>query len=683
MNAPTRWPSVGWTDDVRERRLASLETPIDQRLAAPVPLTPNPPARGRATTSLIELPHFGASARPEPESTRRRALLHAFAIAAIAFTLIYLGWRFFAGTIDLSVWWVAVPLFIAEAHNGFGLILFTVALWDVDAGPRVGPVKRTDWRVAVFIPTYNEPESVLLPTIAAAVALEPGHETWVLDDGRRPNIKRLAHALGAHYLTRPTNEHYKAGNLNHALASVRADIVAVLDADHVPLPGLLTNTLAYFDDPRVAVVQTPQDFYNSDSFEHEGGDGDQARFLEEAIFYRVIAPAKNRWGGAFWCGTGALLRVEAIDDVGGVATDSVTEDIQTTIRMNQRGWKAVFHNEVLARGLAPADAIQYWTQRHRWALGAMQVLRDDNPLLAPGLTPGQRLSFVTTLAGWFDSWRTLVFMLVPPLVLATGASPIDAPGRVYGPLFLLAFVSQFAALRLLARGRYPPLLSLLFEVLRLPAVLPATLALVTGGSRVFRVTPKAPEAGAAGRIPVPLLLRALLALAVGAELWFIATLLSWTPTVYAERAAAIGALAFNTLNIGLIVAAVRRIRAAEFAGERRWSVRLPVRLPARLDRRPCRVLDLSVTGALVELLPAGLDAEKPTHVLAIQLPNGVVELPCRVRGRRAGEGARILVGLEFEPGASTLVAEVALALMWGEAAPSSAQSTSAGLGMAA
>ena len=214
---------------------------------------------------------------------------------------------------------------------------------------------------------------MLLPTVAASVALRPTHETWVLDDGGRDEVRRMAEQLGARYLTRPDNAHAKAGNLNHALTVVEADVLAILDADHVPTADFLLATLPYFADPAIGFVQTPQDFYNLDSFEHQRR-GDGRVFNEEAVFYRVIAPAKNRWQAPFWCGTCALVRAEALRSVGGVATDSVTEDIHTSIRMFRAGWKGAYHNEVLARGLAPDDAASYLLQRNRWALGAMQVL---------------------------------------------------------------------------------------------------------------------------------------------------------------------------------------------------------------------------------------------------------------------------------------------------------------------
>ena len=615
------------------------------------------------------LPVFKGVERPEPESKARRNAIRAFAVATLVVTATYLSWRLHS-TVDLAVWWVSIPLIAAEIHNAGGLLLFTVALWDVDVGPPWHRVEDSDLRVAVLIATYNEPEEVLLPTIAASVTLAPTHETWVLDDGRRENIRELATSLGARYLTRPDNVGAKAGNLNHALGKIDADVVAVLDADHVPLPNFLTNTLGYFEDPDVALVQTPQDFYNRDSFEHS--DHGESRFNEEAVFYRVIAPGKNRWGGAFWCGTSALVRVEALQSVGGVATATVTEDIHTSIRMNRLGWKGVMHNEVLALGLAPADAEQYMLQRHRWALGAMQVLRKENPLFGKGLTFGQRLSFTSTLWGWFDSWRTLAFMLIAPVVLFTGASPISAPGWVYGPLFLTVFLAQFVALRLLARGRYPPALSLLFEVLRLPAVLPATLALFTGGSGVFQVTPKG-RGDRSLRTPVPRILVFLVLLNVSALGLFVLQMAGVHIIAYESMAAAAGAAGFAVLNLGLVVWAVIRIRAWRFAGERRGAVRFPVDLEAYVQGSPCDVRDLSTTGA--EVWSAGpVDAKAGERLnLVVVLGGDSTELSCNVRWRDEGEVGRVRLGLEFDSKQTGQVATIARALFQQAGAPDRAR----------
>lgn len=368
---------------------------------------------------------------PAPESAVRQWAIRSIAVLALTVTVVYLVWR--AGwTLALDVWWVSVPLLVFEVHAAFGLALFTFSLWDIDRRPATHDASTIPGRVAVLVPTYNEGLEVLTPTVAAAVAMRLDHETWVLDDGARPDVERLAIELGARYLARPTHEHAKAGNLNHALGVIDADYIAVLDADHVASPDFLVRTLGYFDDPRLALVQTPQDFYNVDSFEHEGGGVNRAatdsarseRFHEQALFYRILQPGKNRWGGAFWCGTGAVVRVAALREVGGVATDTITEDIHTTIRLHRRGWRTVYHNEVLARGLAAGDAATYQLQRHRWGTGAMQVLRKENPMIVGGLSLGQRLSYGSTLLGWFDAWRSLAYLILPIVVIGTGAVPI-------------------------------------------------------------------------------------------------------------------------------------------------------------------------------------------------------------------------------------------------------------------
>jgi cellulose synthase (UDP-forming) len=591
------------------------------------------------------------------ESHARTLVIRLVAVIALLITAGYLGWRL-AGTIDPRIWWLSVPLFVVEVHNAFGLVLYTVALWDARRPPAWQPGEAGPRRVAVLIPTYNEPVEILLPTVAASVALKPGHETWVLDDGDRPAVRRLARDLGARYLARSDRSHAKAGNLNHALGQLDAEIVAVLDADHVPSAGFLTHTLPYFADPAVALVQTPQSFYNLESFEHERrGEG---YFNEEAVFYRVIGPAKNRWAAPFWCGTSALVRTAALRSVGGVATDSVTEDIHTTIRMYRRGWRGVYHNEILANGLAPADASAYLGQRNRWAAGAMQVLRLENPLFGRGLRFGQRLAFLTTLFGWFDSWRMLAYMVIPVAVIFSGASPIRAPGAVYGPFFLLTLGIQFIALRLLARGHYPPILSMLFEVLRMPAVLPATLTLLRPDVRQpFRVTPKGRTTRRGAEVPALLLV---LAGASGLALaWLMLTAVGATGVHYAEPMAAVGAGCFAAMNLGLLVAAISRIRAARFAGERRASVRFDVALPARLSGRKAEAVDVSLTGAQIALpaMPKRLAAHP---LLRLDAGGTQVALRCHTRRVRQAEDGSVLVGVEFGAGQRGSVAALALAL---------------------
>jgi cellulose synthase (UDP-forming) len=613
---------------------------------------------------------------PLPESPRRRLLIRSVGVIALAATLVYLAWRLTA-TIPLDVWWLSIPLFVLEVHAALGLALFTFSLWDVDRRPATDDVATTDRRIAVLVPTYNEGLEVLVPTVAAALAMRVPHETWVLDDGDRPEVARLAADLGAKYLTRPEHDHAKAGNLNHALSIIDADLIGVLDADHVASPDFLAHTLGYFDDPLVALVQTPQEFYNLESFEHESGphthlaerpdDASTLRFHEQTLFYRILQPGKNRWDAAFWCGTGAVVRVAALRDVGGVATDTITEDIHTTIRLHRHGWRTVYHNEVLARGLAASDAATYQLQRHRWGTGAMQVLRRENPLVVSGLTVPQRLSYAATLLGWFDAWRSLGYLILPPIVLATGAVPIKADPLTFAVAFVTTFALGQLALRVLSRGSHRPVLSILFELVRMTPNLLATLTLFTNRRATFRVTPKGRTGTGRIRAHVPRLLVGALAVSVLAVGWYAATLAGLTPTRYPVPWAAHAAFAWTLVNVALVWLAIRRVRSTEFAGERRSSVRFTTDLSGRLDGIEAWVRDLSLTGARVEVPDSTVVAEHGRLVVDADRARAIT-LEGHSRSTWTDDEGRTMIGFEFDAGQFEERGRLALALFGANAA---------------
>lgn len=603
---------------------------------------------------------------PAPESAARRMSIRAIAVLALAVSTAYLAWRI-AFTLDLGVWWVSVPLVVLEVHAAIGLALFTFSLWDVDHRPAHRDVTATTLRISVLVPTYNEGIEILIPTVAAAAAMRLPHETWVLDDGGRPEVEQLARDLGVRYLARTGHEHAKAGNLNHALGVVDADLVAVLDADHVGDPEFLVRTVGYFDDEGVALVQTPQEFYNHDSFEHEAVAGDGERFHEQALFYRILQPGKNRWGGAFWCGTGAVVRVAALREVAGVATDTITEDIHTTIRLHRRGWRTVYHNEVLARGLAAGDADTYQLQRLRWGTGAMQVLRGENPLWVSGLTLPQRLSYAATLLGWFDAWRTLGFALLPVAVVATGAVPIRADLRTFVVAFVATFLLQQLALKALSRGCHRPILSTVFELVRMTSNLRATLALVTRRRPTFAVTPKGRQGDGRTRVRVPAPLRMLLFASVAAGAWFALTLEGDTPVRYWVPGAVYAAFFWMMFNVVLVLLAIARIRSLRYAAERRASVRFELSLSATVDGLVGDVLDMSTTGARV-VVPATPAVGSPTSY-SPDFDGDPVFLDAVVRSARPAADGRTIVGLEFAPGQYAARASLALAMFGRRSAP--------------
>lgn len=605
--------------------------------------------------------------------------IQLIAVVALLVCVGYLGWRA-VWTVSLSVWWVSVPLLLLEVHAlvTFGLFVFTA--WDVSALPSVAPVNDPPGRVAVLVATYNEPFEVLLPTVSAAAAMRLEHETWVLDDGHREWVAELAAEVGAGYLTREDRSFAKAGNINAALDKLDAEYVVILDADHVAAPDFLRHTLGYFADPRVALVQTPQDFYNDDSFEHAGPTRSAGRradakardraYCEQGLFYRVLQPARNRWNAAFCCGSNVVLRASALREVGGFATESITEDIQTSLRLHRRGWRTVYHNEVLARGLAAADAAQYLSQRLRWGTGAMQVLRQDRPLTGGGLTVPQRLSYAATLTGWFDAWRTLGYLLLPMAVLLTGASPVSARFGTFALAFIPAFLAQQLAISRLSRGRGSFGRSMLFEFVRMPANLAATLTWFGPVESEFRVTAKGRQGGRRRRMSVPRLHAALLLLGVASGLWFALSITGVTPLHYGTRWAAEGAAAWLVVNMVVLVAAIRRIRSPRHASERRAAFRFTVAAAASIDGQAVQLQDVSLTGARI----IGPPATAAGDFGQLRLILGNEEAPITfdtilVGSTPARAAAGVQLTLEFLPGQLTEQATLARQLFLRLSAP--------------
>jgi cellulose synthase (UDP-forming) len=509
------------------------------------------------------------------------------------------------------------------------------------------------------------------------MAVRLPHETWVLDDGDRPEIWYLAEQLGANYLSRRDHDHAKAGNINHALPLLEVDFVVMLDADHVAEPELLEKTLGYFDDPKVALVQTPQDFYNLGSFEYFGPHN------EQNVFYRILQPARNRWNAAFWCGTGGIVRLSALREVGGLATESITEDIHTTIRLHRAGWKTVYHNEPLARGLAASTADQYLSQRYRWGTGAMQVLQVDDPLFGAGLTLMQRICYAGTLFGWFDSWRTIGYILLPLAVIVTGGNPLAAPIMVLLPAFLVQIAVQQYALHRLSRGMSTPFWSIVFDFSRLPATFAATFQRFFKKRLTFSVTEKGASAEGRRRVRVPGLLFWLVLASAAVLAWGLMNLLlPDAPFAYANREVVWGAVFWATFNGVFLVVAARRIASRRFATELRETVRLAVSARALWAGQEAMVTNLSASGAQLTVpagepggpaQPADANAIGSTGELVIE---GGVTIPVlravvRSSSQDEGEPSTLSLGVQFLPGQEQRRALLALALFAAASPPRS------------
>lgn len=589
---------------------------------------PDPEASVAAWTSWL--------APPRPESKRSRRLAHAGGVAAVVALVAYLTWRV-AFTLPSGDWnrSVAFGLIAFEALPLFGLVAKTVTLWNIDTrAPAPVQTAPNDLRVIVLIPTYNEPAEVIAPTIAAACALAPHHETWVLDDGEREWVARMAADYGARYVCRPVHDFAKAGNLNYALELIAAEeaagvggaeIVAVLDCDHVPLPNFLTATLGWFADDDVALVQGPQAFYNAGAFDDDGYTG------EQGLFFNVLMPARQHAGvGPFWCGSTALVRVKALQFIGGVPTETITEDMHTTLKLIRAGWKTVYHHQTLAVGMAPATPEQYLLQRRRWGMGAMQVFVRERLWTAKRWMSWRSFyDYLTSTMWWLEGMATMIAFAVPLAVMLSGAKTSTAAPPVFAAAFTAMFATRlWGAKQLLRRQIHWPT-AFALRILRVPVGLACAWWLLSRRTLEFEVTPKgAADERRRGRAPRVLTVLTVVVAAVLA--YALAGTLGWVPWS-TTPASTMAAGAWLALAGGVLVAGTQRIRAAEFATSRRNGHRVGVRTNVRVDGCDGELIDVSVGGAAVRFAagtaPAG-------GLVELELPGA---LPIKMEMVRAEE----------------------------------------------
>src|SRR5580698_883746 len=224
------------------------------------------------------------------DSSQKQTLRQAGMIVATIMTVVYLTYRGLFTLNLASPYAVAasLALYAAECYGGLLLLLFFFQIWDVRNPAPQPPL--VDRLVDVMIPTYNEDPDLLRGTITAALKIDYPHRTYVLDDGRRPEVRALCEELGAEYMTRPDNKHAKAGNLNHALKLTDGEFVVIFDADHVADRHFIDRLIGYFADKKLGFVQTPHAFYNFDAYQ---GILDYSRgvYWEEGmLFYNVTQP---------------------------------------------------------------------------------------------------------------------------------------------------------------------------------------------------------------------------------------------------------------------------------------------------------------------------------------------------------------------------------------------------------
>lgn len=366
-----------------------------------------------------------------------------FLALGITMILRYVYWRSTSTLPPMHDWMNFTPGFILYLAEMYCVMMFFISMFIIaDPIERKPPPQLPDDRVPsvdVYIPTYNEDSALLAATIAAATQMDYPKDKlniYLLDDGgtdqkcnqsdpdkaseaigRRAELQALCLEMGITYITRERNEHAKAGNMNNALSQTSGQIIVVFDADHAPARQFLRETVGYFAlDKKLFLVQTPHFFINPDPVEKNLKTFDRMP-SENEMFYGTIQKGLDKWNGAFFCGSAALISRRALESVGGFSGISITEDCETALDLHKRGWNSIYVDKPLIAGLQPESLVSFIGQRSRWCRGMVQILVLKNPLLARNISLKQRICYVSSMFYWLFPIPRMIFLLSPFLYI--------------------------------------------------------------------------------------------------------------------------------------------------------------------------------------------------------------------------------------------------------------------------
>ncbi|HWP21285.1 MAG TPA: glycosyltransferase family 2 protein [Candidatus Cryosericum sp.] len=374
---------------------------------------------------------------------KNKKFANAIFILATVSSIIYLVWR---------------AIFTLPLHNGAVSLVFGILLLGSEIAAALGTyelywrkshlnkmdLKRPDipldWYpdVDVLIATHNESVELLYKTVNAITYLDYPDKrkvhVFISDDGNRPEVAKLAETLKVGYIGLADNKQAKSGNYNNALRHTSSPLVATFDADMIVRHDFLMETVPYFYLPRVkkledgtwalreeseidqnyriGFIQTPQSFYNPDLFQFNLY-AERNIPNEQDFFSREINVMRNSSNAVAYTGSNTVLSRAALDEIGGFPTDTITEDFETGIRIQAKGYTAYSTSEPLASGLAPTSIKSMVTQRVRWARGVIQSIRNTKLLTNKGLPVDARISYMVSYSYWWSFARRLVFTFAP------------------------------------------------------------------------------------------------------------------------------------------------------------------------------------------------------------------------------------------------------------------------------
>jgi cellulose synthase (UDP-forming) len=354
----------------------------------------------------------------EKEDRRRRLAGQFSTFITIALGIFYLSWH--SQHINWDVWYYSFPFFLGELTGLLLFSFFSLNAWFLRYHAPEGIALERDFSADVFIPVAGENIDLVRKTVEAALRIDfQNKRIYILDDRENADYKKLAEIKGCGYFARKDHRDAKAGNLNYAFQRTEGDLILALDADQVPHPQIIKALVGYFKVPKIAFVQTKQDFKVpiGDPF----GNADR-------IFYNVMQSGKDNDNAAFSCGSGVIYLREALQEIGGFSTWNIVEDVHTSLLLHDRGWRSVYYNYALTKGTAPVDIHGVYRQRKQWAADSLRLQFWDNPFRRKGLTLKQKLQYFNLgFVYLISAFIMPLFFITPILSLLAEKFILTAP----------------------------------------------------------------------------------------------------------------------------------------------------------------------------------------------------------------------------------------------------------------
>ncbi|MFZ2990477.1 UDP-forming cellulose synthase catalytic subunit [Ideonella sp.] len=571
--------------------------------------------------------------------TPSRLLTLALVLMSLLASSRYMYWRItdtvaFDNALDIAF---GTGLLMAEFYAFVVLLLgYAQTIWPLQRKPAALPEDMSLWpSIDIFIPTYNEPLSVVRPTTLAALALDWPRDkinVYVLDDGRREEFAQFCAEAGVTHVTRADNRHAKAGNINAALKNTSGEYVAIFDCDHVPTRSFLQLTLGWFlKDPRLAMLQTPHHFFSADPFEKNLKTFKQVP-NEGELFYGLVQDGNDLWNATFFCGSCAVIKRGPLLEVGGVAVETVTEDAHTALKLHRLQYNTAYLAVPQAAGLATESLSGHVGQRIRWARGMAQIFRVDNPLFGRGLNLGQRLCYLNAMMHFFYGLPRLVFLTAPLAYLFFEAHVIQAAAAMIAAYSLPHLVhASMANTRMQGKFRHSFWNEVYEAVLAWYIMRPTLVAVINPKLGKFNVTPKGgviEKEFVDYAIAKPYLIL-LVANVIG--LGFGVVRLGWWNTH--ELQTVVLNLIWTVYNLIIIGASLAvSLESRQMRNTHRIDMRLPASLRFEGDRTlVCETHDISNAGVGLRV-PAGLEVARHTKVSLTLYQD---DQECTVSGRVA------------------------------------------------